>query len=204
MTYNRENAGAAALVFARQLTGRPYIFGGTWPRSGGTDCSGLVQFAYDSVGVLLPRTTFEQYKLYQLPASAKSEPGDLLFILGSDPLGNEPGHVMMFVADGEVFQAPFTGEKIGQYPYDTNVFEFRTRPALALKPAGPAPTKNPSTTQLTHAGLVLLTGPAQARTAIANGWTIYVWNGIGFSGASGRESKGTPEYANVKFSTPRV
>ena len=34
MTYDRQNAGAAALEFARELNGRPYIYGGTWPQSG--------------------------------------------------------------------------------------------------------------------------------------------------------------------------
>jgi len=198
--YNRENAGAAAVGFARQLTGRPYVFGGTWPASGGTDCSGLWQWAYGKVGIILARTTYEQYKEFQVPNSWPSEPGDLLFIAGSDAVGHMPGHVMGFVSPGQVFQAEFTGgPPIGQFPYDTSVFEFRTRPALALKPAGPPPTKNPKTSDTAKAGLVLLSSGAQARVALANGWIVYTWGGVWFEPAVGPQDKGTPEYASIHY-----
>ena len=132
--FTRKNSGTFALHAAYELNGKPYIFGGEWPKSGGTDCSGLVQFAYSKVGIELPRTTYEQYKLYRIGPNVKSKPGDLLFIAGADPLGTEPGHVMMFVAPGvihgKVFEAEMTGTKIGLYPYDTEVYEYRTRPAL--------------------------------------------------------------------------
>lgn len=204
-TYNRLNAGAAALAFARELTGRPYVWGGTWPQSGGTDCSGLWQSAYGKVGVVLSRTTYGQYLEHQIPNSWPSEPADLFFIAGSDAIGAKPGHVMGYVAPGRVFQAEYTGgPPIGEFPYDTRVWEYRTRPALALAmPANP-PTKNPKAAQLAHAGLVLLTGPAQARTAIANRWVVYVWNGLSFAGAIGKLTKGTPEYANVNFQSKRA
>ena len=200
MTYDRQNAGAAALEFARELNGRPYIYGGTWPQSGGTDCSGLTEWAYGKVGIELPRTTYEQYLIHPLARSVQSEPGDLLFIAGSDPIGNEPGHVMIYVEEGEVFQAPFTGEKIGQYPYDTSVFEYRTRPALAL-PIGKPTTKNPTKKQIETAGLVLLANPTQAHLAINNGWTVWHWGGSSFVHSTLPLPKGTPEYANKNFRT---
>ena len=140
MAYDRTNAGRAALGFARELTGKPYVYGGTWPGSGGTDCSGLWEWAYQQVGITLPRTTYDQYKVAQIPPAWPSEPGDLLFIAGSDAVGALPGHVMGYVSPGQVFQAPFTGEPITQYPYDTNVYEYRTRPALLA----PLPPPNPS------------------------------------------------------------
>lgn len=191
-----------ALTFAEEANGAPYIYGGTWPTSGGTDCSGLTQFGYGKAGIVLPRTTYQQYKIHQLPASAKSEAGDLLFIAGSDPIGHEPGHVMIYVEEGKVFQAPFTGEKIGFYAYDTSVFEYRTRPALAL-PLPPVVTKKPSAQQLATAGLVPLANPAQARLAIANGWTVWHWSGTGFVASSMPLPKGTPEYANKNYKTKR-
>jgi hypothetical protein len=202
-TSNRLTGGADALKAFRQMTGAPYVYGGTWPTSGGTDCSGGTQWSYEQIGVTLGRTTFVQYLEHQIPNSLKSEPGDLLFILGSDPIGHEPGHVMMYVSPGLVFQAPFTGEKIGQYSYDTNVFEYRTRPALALPlPPGP-PTDNPSTQQLANAGLVLLNRPALAHLAIANGWVVYHWDGYTFKPSVGKLPIGTPEYASIHFRTKR-
>lgn len=43
---------------AKSAIGTPYVFGGSKP--GGFDCSGLVKWAYNSVGVELPRTAREQ------------------------------------------------------------------------------------------------------------------------------------------------
>lgn len=138
MKYDQSNGGAAALEFARQLTGKPYIYGGTWPQSGGTDCDGLANWAYAQVGCVVNRPTelgyldspFDQRNGHQ---DDLSEPGDLLWIPGSDPGPNgEPGHVMFFVEPGQVFMAEETGISIGQFPYDTSVWSFRTRPALQL------------------------------------------------------------------------
>lgn len=167
--FNRFNGGAAALKFARQLNGKPYIFGGTWPESGGTDCSGLWQWAYGKVGVILPRTTYAQYDIHRIGDDVESEPGDLLFIAGSDAEGSEPGHVMGFVSPGKVFQAPFTGEDIGVYNYDTSQFEYRTRPALAL--GLPLPT----VAQLHKAQLTPIR-QAKVPAAVEHGWAIFTWD----------------------------
>jgi hypothetical protein len=178
MSYNRDNAGAAALEFARQLDGKPYVYGGTWPQSGGTDCDGLVTWAYAQVGVHLIRPTETTYKEYPIGNSVPYEVGDLIFIPGA-PIDPNPGHVMMYVGPGLVFQAEETGTLIGQFPYDTDNFEFRTRPALAL-PLPPKPTTNPTAAQLTKAGLVLLTTKAQVNLAVANKWTVFYWGGLMF------------------------
>ena len=179
MTANRLTAGALALGFARELAGRPYVWGGTWPTSGGTDCSGLWQYAYDKVGVYLPRTTYGQYLVHQIPNSWPSEPGDLYFVKGSDSVGAAPGHVMGFVSAGRVFQAEYTGgPPIGEFPYDTRVWEYRTRPALAL-PLPPGPTKNATPVQVSQAGLVVVSLP-KAKIAMNNGWPVYHWGGLSF------------------------
>lgn len=47
-----------AMQVARSAIGTPYVPGGRNP--GGFDCSGLVQWAYKSVGINLPRTAREQ------------------------------------------------------------------------------------------------------------------------------------------------
>lgn len=69
--------------------------------------------AYRSAGISLPRTTFQQvlvgtpvYDLGQL------QPGDLLFIAGSDGTPTDPGHVGMYIGSGLVIEAPETGEPI--------------------------------------------------------------------------------------------
>lgn len=51
-------SGQSVVKVARSAIGTPYVPGGRRP--GGFDCSGLVQWAYQSVGVKLPRTAREQ------------------------------------------------------------------------------------------------------------------------------------------------
>ena len=176
MTIWRDEGGALALAHARLLTGKPYVFGGTWPQSGGTDCSGLTQFAWGGVGVALARTTYVQYTEYQIPTTTPREVGDLIFIPGSDPIGDEPGHVMIYVAPGEVFEAPYTGVDIGPYPYDTSVASYLTRPSLALpvRPVNVEPgSQQPGSALLEACGLVKLVGAVESALAQRNGWTIF-------------------------------
>ena len=51
-------SGQSVVKTARSVIGTPYVPGGRNP--GGFDCSGLVQWAYKSVGINLPRTAREQ------------------------------------------------------------------------------------------------------------------------------------------------
>jgi hypothetical protein len=200
-TPSRLNAGALALAMARQrFSGKPYVFGGVCPPDPGTDCSGVWYEVYTALGIPLKRSTYDQYTQWAIPNSWPSQPGDLLFIPGSDPIGHAPGHVMGFVSDGLVFQAPYTGELIDQYAYNTNIYEYRTRPALYL-PVPPTPTKAPSQSDLIAHGYVRLLNPEQAQEAKANGWQLYIWNGIGFTNSPANLPVGTPEYASIHWQT---
>lgn len=51
-------AGQQLVSKAKSALGTPYVLGGSAP--GGFDCSGLVKWAYNSIGVTLPRTAREQ------------------------------------------------------------------------------------------------------------------------------------------------
>jgi cell wall-associated NlpC family hydrolase len=99
------------IAYALAQLGKPYIWGGTGPA--GYDCSGLVMMAYQTAGITIPRTTYQQvltgapvYSISQL------QPGDLLFTPGSDGTPADPGHVGMYIGSGLVIQAPQTGEDI--------------------------------------------------------------------------------------------
>jgi cell wall-associated NlpC family hydrolase len=115
---------ATALAFAAAQFGVPYLWGGTG--AGGYDCSGLVQAAYEAAGVGLPRTAQDQYVAGPAAATgAPPEPGDLVFF-GTSTTTVE--HVGIYVAGGEMIDAPYTGTVVRLDPV--------TAPAPALQLVG--------------------------------------------------------------------
>jgi cell wall-associated NlpC family hydrolase len=95
----------AALSFAARQLDTPYVWGGTG--NGGFDCSGLVQAAYRTAGITLPRVAQDQFDAGpEVPAGAPVAPGDLLFF-GTGPSGVD--HVGLYVGAGEMIDAPHTG-----------------------------------------------------------------------------------------------
>jgi peptidoglycan DL-endopeptidase CwlO len=98
-----------AVAFAYAQLGKPYVYGATGPDS--YDCSGLVQAAWASAGLAIPRTTFEDWDdLVHIPVS-QMVPGDLIIYDGE-------GHVAMYVGDGYIIDAPHTGAYVERVPYD--------------------------------------------------------------------------------------
>lgn len=99
-----------AMQFALGEVGKPYVWGATGPDS--YDCSGLMLRAYESAGVTLPRVSRQQYWAgTQLPVR-QAQPGDLLFWAydRSDPATIH--HVAMYLGDGQMIEAPYTGEQV--------------------------------------------------------------------------------------------
>jgi cell wall-associated NlpC family hydrolase len=85
---------------ALQYLGTPYVWAGSAP--GGFDCSGLVMYAYDKVGISLPHSSYAMWS-YGVPVPADQlEPGDLVFFDGL-------GHVGMYIGGGQFVHAPHTG-----------------------------------------------------------------------------------------------
>jgi cell wall-associated NlpC family hydrolase len=69
--------------------------------------------AWAAAGVSLPRTTFQQVDVGTPVASVSDlQPGDLIFIPGSDGTASAPGHVGLYVGDGMLINAPETGEVV--------------------------------------------------------------------------------------------
>ena len=96
---------ATVISTARQQIGTPYRFGGQTPS--GFDCSGLVHYAYQSVGVTTPRTTSGLWSQLSKPAE-NIQPGDVLFF----DIGGKPSHVGLYVGDGQFVHAPSTGRLV--------------------------------------------------------------------------------------------
>ncbi len=89
----------SVIAFARQMTGRPYLWGGTSTK--GMDCSGLTSCAYYSLGYILPRNASQQAKGGAEVDKSDIEafkPGDLLFF-GNAKTGRV-NHVAIYIGDG--------------------------------------------------------------------------------------------------------
>ncbi|MGD0243465.1 MAG: NlpC/P60 family protein [Streptosporangiaceae bacterium] len=108
-TYSGPTSSQAEKVvaFAYDQLGKPYVWGATGPSS--FDCSGLAQAAWGSVGVSIPRTTYEQWAALPHISTSALEPGDLLYFDGI-------GHVAIYVGDGQIIDAPETGRDVEKIP----------------------------------------------------------------------------------------
>jgi cell wall-associated NlpC family hydrolase len=86
--------GLQALTFAALQVGHRYCWGGTGP--GCFDCSGLVQTAWRTAGIALPRTSTAMGRaLVDVPLDA-IRPGDILWW---------PGHVALYAGEGMEIEA---------------------------------------------------------------------------------------------------
>ncbi|WP_068693527.1 lantibiotic dehydratase [Thermobifida halotolerans] len=114
-------AGQAAAAWALRQVGKPYVWGGTGPH--GFDCSGLTQAAWAAAGVSIPRVTTDQVRIGIPVGLDELQPGDLLFYdTGSGP---SPSHVTMYVGDGQMVNAPSTGQTIRVEPVQSDYYSPR-------------------------------------------------------------------------------
>lgn len=96
---------AVALQFIVAQLAKPYVWGGTGPNS--YDCSGLMLRAYQAAGVTsMPRVSQGQ-QVWATPVDPKDvQPGDLVFF------GRPAYHVGVYIGDGLMINAPFTGSYV--------------------------------------------------------------------------------------------
>lgn len=104
-------AGGAVQAAESQL-GVPYRWGAESPKGSpdpGFDCSGLTQWSWGQAGVSLPRTAQEQYDAIPHVPMSDLQPGDLVFW---DDGTSSVQHVGMYVGNGDVVDAPHTGDVV--------------------------------------------------------------------------------------------
>ncbi|WP_329538368.1 NlpC/P60 family protein (plasmid) [Streptomyces sp. NBC_01450] len=94
-------AGTEAIAYAAKQLGKPYVWGAAGPDS--FDCSGLTSQAWLHAGIVLPRTSEEQWaQLPHVPVS-KMRPGDLIVYF------SDASHVALYIGDGQIISAPHPG-----------------------------------------------------------------------------------------------
>lgn len=84
-----------AVDYAELQIGKPYELGQAGPDA--FDCSGLTKFAYDKVGIQIPRVSRQQGEI-GIPVIAPFVRGDLLFFSTDDRRPGVVTHVGMFEA----------------------------------------------------------------------------------------------------------
>ncbi|GAA4846756.1 hypothetical protein GCM10023201_43080 [Actinomycetospora corticicola] len=97
-----------AIEAAESRLGKPYVWGATGPNS--FDCSGLMQYAFEKAGKDLPRTSAAQSKVGQKVSMDDLQPGDLIFLY------SPVSHVVMYIGDGKVIEAPTSGQDVKYTP----------------------------------------------------------------------------------------
>ena len=117
--------------------GVPYSWGGgkpTGPTTGidsgagtvGFDCSGLTQFSFAGVGVLIPKYSGDQYNAGRKVPLSQARRGDLLFW---GPGGSQ--HVALYLGGGQMLEASGSAGKVtvspvrrgGLQPYAARIIE---------------------------------------------------------------------------------
>jgi murein DD-endopeptidase len=99
-----EGGGAAVLRVAASLVGTRYQFGGA--DEAGFDCSGLVLYVHERVGLGIPRTAAAQQRAALPVPLTQLQPGDLVFF-SSD--GRLIDHVGIYSGFGRFIHAPHAG-----------------------------------------------------------------------------------------------
>ena len=119
------SGASAAIAFARQQIGDPYVWGAAGPSS--WDCSGLTMGAWRAGGISLPHYSVAQYTQSTPISRGSLKPGDLVF-WGSSSSPSSIYHVALYVGNGMIIQAPRTGrdvEEVSMYYWITPNFFAR-------------------------------------------------------------------------------
>ncbi|ELC8461928.1 phage tail protein [Clostridium perfringens] len=138
--YGSDSLRNSVVNSARKLIGKPYVWGGNYPPLGsdaGTDCSGLMQWAYNDNGIKISRTTYTQIKEGKEVSESELKPGDLIFLRFSSP--GVPEHVFMYSGkkNGKhmCVEAPRTGLNIREIEF-TWGSNYRARRIIKDTPGG--------------------------------------------------------------------
>jgi cell wall-associated NlpC family hydrolase len=113
--------GDEVAIRAISLLGAPYQWGGNGPTA--FDCSGLVRFIHDQLGIVAPRTAAEQFSAATPVPLSELEPGDLLFFR----IKGRISHVAIYTGEGRFVHAPQTGRPVELRMLDDDFY----RPRLA-------------------------------------------------------------------------
>lgn len=105
---------ARAVALARSRIGAPYVWGAEGPDA--FDCSGLVLWIYQQLGLQAPRTAQQQFDWAAPIEPSQLQPGDLVFYENTYPSPERITHVGIYVGNGTMVMAPSSGDFVKQVP----------------------------------------------------------------------------------------
>lgn len=99
---NNSDVANGVVKLAYSFLGVPYVYGGSSPS--GFDCSGLTSYCFKQFGIYIARGSNAQSCGGQRVSSlSEALPGDLVFY---------PGHVGIYIGNGQIIHAPHTGDVV--------------------------------------------------------------------------------------------
>jgi cell wall-associated NlpC family hydrolase len=109
-----DSVGVQALKAALTRIGYPYV----WAAAGPTafDCSGLVVWAYQQVGISLMHFTGDLWNEGEHVSRSELAPGDLVFFFA------DLGHVGIYIGNGLMVDAPTFGQNVQVQPVFWNAY----------------------------------------------------------------------------------
>ena len=104
---------SGVVAAATAAMGTPYVWGGTGGADGGFDCSGLIQYAYGTQGISLPRVSRDQAKVGRKIGKKLDglRPGD---ILSFSTRGGPVTHVGLYVGGGQFIHSASRGVQLSR------------------------------------------------------------------------------------------
>ena len=109
--------GSAIVAEAEKYMGVPYVWGGTSPD--GFDCSGLVQYVCNSLGIAVDRVAEDQFR-NGIPVNRDELiPGDLVFFEQNGYIH----HVGIYAGDNMMIHAPHTGDVVRLASLDNEYYQ---------------------------------------------------------------------------------
>ncbi len=103
-----DRLGDEIALRALSLVGKPYRYGGADLQ--GFDCSGMVYFIHQALGIEVPRTAADQQHAAMTVSKSALQPGDLLFFRTTS--ARRISHVGVYVGENRFVHAPQSGKLI--------------------------------------------------------------------------------------------
>jgi len=131
--------GEAIVQAASALIGTPYHFGGADLQ--GFDCSGLVLYSHEKIGLEIPRTAADQRRSALPVADDAISPGDLVFF---HLHGRRVNHVGIYAGSGRFIHAPSSGGVVSYADLSDPYYSKHFAGAGRFWGASGAPAQGPS------------------------------------------------------------